>query len=81
MIRKELHLDKNILQTLEEEAKRQNRNLKNYLESLVIEQAKKLEVPSKEYTQMMDNLLNKFDNNTIAFSNIDEVLQRNGISN
>lgn len=81
MIRKELHLDKNILQTLEEEAKRQNRNLKNYLESLVIEQAKKLEVPSKEYTQMMDNLLNKFDNNTILFSNIDEVLQRNGISN
>jgi hypothetical protein len=81
MIRKELHLEKNILQTLEFEAKRQNRNLKNYLESLVIEEAKKLEVPSKEYTQMMDNILNKFDNNEIEFSNIDEVLQRNGISN
>jgi hypothetical protein len=81
MIRKELHLEKNILQALEFEAKRQNRNLKNYLESLVIEEAKKLEVPSKEYTQMMDKILNKFDNNEIVFSNIDEVLQRNGIPN
>ena len=81
MIRKELHLEKSILQTLEFEAKRQNRNLKNYLESLVIEEAKKLEVPSEEYTQMMDNILNKFNNNEIVFSNIDEVMQRNGISN
>ena len=63
------------------EAKRQNRSLKNYLEFLVIEQAKKLEVPSKEYTDMMDDLLNKFDNNDIEFSDIEEVLSRNGISN
>jgi hypothetical protein len=46
-----------------------------------MKEAKKLEVPSKEYTQMMDKILNKFDNNEIVFSNIDEVLQRNGISN
>ena len=81
MIRKELHLDENVVSALEAEAKRQNRSLKNYLEFLAIEQAKKLEVPSKEYTDMMDDLLNKFDNDEIEFSTIDEVMSRNGISN
>ncbi|WP_420321255.1 hypothetical protein [Flagellimonas sp.] len=81
MVRKELHLDEKTIAALEIEAKRQNRSLKNYLEFLAIEQAKKLEVPSKEYTQMMDGLLNKFDNNEIQFSSIEEVLDKNGISN
>ena len=81
MIRKELHLDETVISALEAEAKRQNRSLKNYLEFLAIEQAKKLEVPSKEYTDMMDDLLNKFDKNEIEFSTIDEVMSRNGLSN
>ena len=81
MIRKELHLDEMVVSALEAEAKRQNRSLKNYLEFLAIEQAKKLEVPSKEYTDMMDDLLNKFDKNEIEFSSIEEVMSRNGISN
>ena len=81
MIRKELHLDKKILATLEKEAKRQNRSLKNYLEHLVIEQSKRLELPSKDYQNMMDNLLEKLDSKQLNFSNIDDVLKRNGISN
>ena len=81
MVRKELHLDERIISMLEAEAKRQNRSLKNYLEFLAIEQAKKLEVPSKEYTDMMDDLLHKFDTNQIEFSTIEEVMSRNGISN
>lgn len=81
MIRKELHLDETVVSALEAEAKRQNRSLKNYLEYLVIEEAKKLEVPSKEYTDMMDELLTKFDKNEIEFSTIEEVMSRNGISN
>lgn len=81
MIRKELHLDETVVLALEAEAKRQNRSLKNYLEYLAIEEAKKLEVPSKEYTDMMDELLTKFDKNEIEFSTIEEVMSRNGISN
>jgi hypothetical protein len=81
MIRKELHLDETVVSALEAEAKRQNRSLKNYLEYLAIEEAKKLEVPSKEYTDMMDELLTKFDKNEIEFSTIEEVMSRNGISN
>ena len=81
MVRKELHLEKTVVAALEAEAKRQNRSLKNYLEFLAIEQAKKLEVPSKAYTDMMDDLLNKFDKNEIEFSSIEEVMSRNGLSN
>ena len=81
MIRKELHLDETVVSALEAEAKKQNRSLKNYLEYLVIEKAKMLDVPSKEYTDMMDDLLNKFDNNEIEFSSIEAVMSRNGISN
>lgn len=81
MIRKELHLDKTVVSALAAEAKRQNRSLKNYLEYLAIEEAKKLEVPSKEYTDMMDDLLSKFDKDEIEFSTIEEVMSRNGISN
>ncbi len=80
MVRKELHLDETVISILEAEAKRQNRSLKNYLEFLAIEQAKKLEVPSKEYTDMMDDLLTRFDKNEIEFSTIEEVISRNGIS-
>lgn len=79
VIRKELHLDETIISTLEAEAKRQNRSLKNYFEYVAIQQAKKLEVPSKEYTGMIDDLLNKFDNNEIEFSSIEEVMSMNGI--
>ena len=79
MIRKELHLDEKIISTLEEEAKRQNRSLKNYLEHLVIEQSKRLKLPSKEYRDMMDNLLEKFDSNEMSFSTIEDVIRRNGI--
>ncbi|WP_103864442.1 hypothetical protein [Aquimarina sp. I32.4] len=81
MIRKELHLDQKTIETLEKEAKFQNRSLKNYLENLVIEQAKRLKPPSKEYMDMMDDLLERFDNNKIEFSPIEEVQKRNGISN
>ncbi|WP_117884195.1 hypothetical protein [Aureibaculum luteum] len=81
MVRKELHLDEAIINALETEAKKQQRSLKNYLENLVIKEASKLEVPSKEYTKMMDNLLDKFDNNEIEFSSINDVMIRNGLSN
>ena len=79
MIRKELHLDEAVISSLEAEAKKQNRSLKNYLEFLAIEKAKTLELPSKEYRDMMDDLLNKFDNDEIEFSSIDEIMSKNGI--
>ncbi len=79
MVRKELHLDKTIIATLEIEAKKQNRSLKNYLEFLVIQKAKKLELPSKEYVIMMDGILDQFENNEIEFSSIEDMMSKNGL--
>ncbi|MCM5664135.1 hypothetical protein [Galbibacter mesophilus] len=81
MVRKELHLDEKVIASLEKEAKRQNRSLKNYLEHLAIQEAKRLEVPSEEYMKMMDDLLDKCDNKKVDFFSIEDVLKRNGISN
>lgn len=75
MIRKELHLDEKVISTLKEEAKRQNRSLENYLEYLVTEQSKRLELPSKEYRDMMTDLLEKFDSGQINFSNIEDIIK------
>ncbi|RAV31007.1 hypothetical protein [Sinomicrobium soli] len=80
MVRKELHLDEQVIKILEAEARRQNRSLKNYLEHLAIAQAKELEVPPKAYTEMMDDLCYKFDKGQIEFSAIEDVLARYGIS-
>jgi hypothetical protein len=81
MIPKELRVDETVILAIEAEAKRQYRSLKNYLEYLAIEEAKKLEVPWKGYTAMMDGLLTRFDKNEIEFSAIEEVMSENGISN
>lgn len=81
MIRKELHLEKEVLAILEEEAKRQNRSLKNYLEFLVKEQAKKIELPSAAYREEMDTMLLKVAEGTVRFSSLDDVMTRNGLSN
>jgi hypothetical protein len=80
MVRKELHLEKSVLQILEKEAKRQNRSLKNYLEFLAQQQAKKLELPSRAYREEMDTLLAKVEEGTMRFSSLEEVMDRNGIS-
>lgn len=46
-----------------------------------IKKTLKLEAPSKQYTKMMDGLLEKFYKNELVFSNINEVMTRNGIPN
>ncbi len=81
MTRKEVHLDINIVKILEQEAKRQNRSLKSYLEYLLIEKARRLEGPSEEYKQMMDVTLENLEKGVLNFSSIEEVIKRNDISN
>ena len=80
-IRKEIHLESNVLKLLESEALRQKRSLKNYLEYVVIQESKRLEVPSEKYRNMMDDKIEKFKNGELNFSNINDFLERNGISN
>lgn len=79
MIRKEVHLDQDTLNILKQEAQKQNRSLKNYLEHLAIEQAKKLQTPSPQYMEMMDQMLEDFDNEKLNFSSLEDILKKNGI--
>lgn len=79
MIRKELHLDEETLTTLEAEAKRQNRSLKNYLEFLAIEQARRLKPPSKAYRSMMDGILDAYEKGSLDFEALDAPLTKNDL--
>lgn len=79
MERKELHLDEKVISALEAEAKRQNRSLKNYLEHLAIEHAKRLETSSKEYRDMMDRMLKRLEKGEVEFSSLEGVMARNGL--
>lgn len=56
--RKEIHLSEKTLLLLEYQAKKEGRNLKNYIEYILSEKANEL-IPSKEYMQMMDELLDE----------------------
>lgn len=57
-IRKEVSLDEQTLAALEEQAKREGRKLKNYMEFVLKQQAMVLE-PTTEYKAMMDDMLAK----------------------
>ena len=56
MKRKEVVLDKETLAILEEKAKSQGRNLKNYMEFILHKSAHAFE-PSEEYRRMMDLMI------------------------
>ena len=54
--RKEVVLDEETIAILEEKAKRQGRNLKNYMEFILRENAHAFE-PSEDYRMMMDKMI------------------------
>lgn len=56
--RKEIHLPEKVILLLEYQAKKEGRNLKNYIEYILSEKANEMQ-PSKEYMQMMDEMLTK----------------------
>ena len=54
--RKEVVLDEETIAILEEKAKSQGRNLKNYMEFILREEAYAFE-PSEDYKKMMDKMI------------------------
>ena len=59
--RKEVVLDENIIAILKEKAKQEGRNLKNYMEFVLQENANAFE-PSEDYKTMMDMMIDKHKN-------------------
>ena len=64
MTQKEKYFSKKNIESLEKETKPQNQNLNS---------------PSREYMNMINNMIERFNNNNIEFSSIEEVNERNGI--
>lgn len=58
--RKEIHLPQEIILILEHQAKKAGRNLKNYIEFVLNQKANEMQ-PSKEYMQMMDEILREVE--------------------
>lgn len=70
--RKEVVLDEDTLALLEEKAKSQGRNLKNYMEFVLREEAYAFE-PSKEYKDMMDKMIDNHHNGKTIYTLWDDV--------
>jgi predicted HicB family RNase H-like nuclease len=78
-IRKLIDVDKNALKILEEEAQKQKRSLKSYLEYTLEETARKLESPSKEYRAMMDEMLARVAEGKAEYIPIEEIEKKYGL--
>ena len=70
--RKEIVLDEETLAILEEKAKRQGRNLKNYMEFVLREDACAFE-SSEEYKVMMDKMIDNHYNGKTNYSSWEDV--------
>jgi len=64
--RKEVVLDEETLTILEEKAKRQGRNLKNYMEYVLKEDAYAFE-PSEAYKAMMDKMIENHEQGKTSY--------------
>jgi hypothetical protein len=78
-IRKLIDLDKETIETLNAEAKNQNRSLKSLLEITLQKEAQKLATPSPEYRRMMDEMLERVSEGDVDFTPISEIKKRYGL--
>lgn len=70
--RKEVVLDEETLAILEEKAKREGRNLKNYMEFVLREDAYSFE-PSQEYKLMMDEMIENHKSGETNYTSWEDV--------
>ena len=70
--RKEVLLNKETIDILEFKAKKAGRNLKNYMEFVLNQDAFAFE-PSEEYKKMMDKMIDNHDNNKTNYTPWQEV--------
>lgn len=70
--RKEVVLDEETLAILEEKAKSQGRNLKNYMEFILREEAYAFE-PSEDYKRMMDIMIENHKKGTTNYTSWEDV--------
>lgn len=77
--KKLIELDDKAIKILEEQARLQKRSLKNYIEYTLEDVAMRYSEPSEEYKKMMDDMLDRMENNEIEFIPIDEIRKKYGL--
>jgi len=70
--RKEVTLDNQTLSILEYQAKKEGRNLKNYLEHILYQKAHNFQI-TEEYKTMMDDILIKHKQSELNYTPWDDV--------
>ncbi len=77
-IRKEVSLDKNIIEKLKIKAQEDGRNLKNYLEKILTDNANDDFEITEGYKKMMDEMLEKRAKGELKFTPWEEVKKKFG---
>ena len=75
-VRKEVALEKEIVEKLKIKAKEDGRNLKNYLEKILIDKANDDFQITEDYKKMMDEMLAKNERGELKFTPWEEVRRR-----
>lgn len=65
-IRKEISLDAQIIERLKTKAQKEGRNLKNYMEKILMNDANDFEL-TESYKEKLDNLLSKYEKGEMVF--------------
>ena len=75
-VRKEVSLDKKTIEKLKIKAQEDGRNLKNYLEKILIEKANDDFEISDAYIKMIDEMLEKKEKGLINFTSWEDVKKK-----
>ncbi|QOW10993.1 hypothetical protein Q73A0000_11805 [Kaistella flava (ex Peng et al. 2021)] len=75
-VRKEVSLDKTIIEKLKIKAQEDGRNLKNYLEKVLTEKANDDFEITEDYMKMIDEMLEKKEKGLINFTSWEEVKKK-----
>ena len=75
-VRKEVSLDKTIIEKLKIKAQEDGRNLKNYLEKILIEKANDDFEITDAYMKMIDEMIDKKEKGLINFTSWEEVKKK-----
>ena len=75
-VRKEVSLDKKIIEKLKIKAQEDGRNLKNYLEKILIEKANDDFEITDAYIKMIDEMLEKKEKGLINFTSWEDVKKK-----
>lgn len=65
-IRKEVSLDSQVIEKLKSKAQREGRNLKNYMEKILMDEANNFEI-SETQKNKLDQLLAKYESGKMVF--------------